>query len=172
MRSIPILLVLLGLLAACGDDGPPLNKRGNEPAPEGGNGAAAEDPSSAPVAKDAAVKAALEVSFQLVRKDKNEEAAGHIVSRSQGWKSVCNYADPADKKRVDGMCARTKRLLGDYRPVMFEEFRSERESEGEWLVWKVAIGEGAHVDRQWFACLMIDGKPALGDIDVYADDND
>lgn len=129
-------------LAGCGNDGP-----------SGTNAMTKED----------RTRAALESLFASVRADDAKAAAARIVYRGKDkdrkWKSVYDPAkdDALDIKRaMDGI----RRKLGEGTPE-FVEFRSETESEGEWLVWKVKTEKG----ETWFACLEIDGTIALGDMD-------
>ena len=146
-RLAALFLAASLLLPACGDGETP-----------GGGGAN-------PLAtKEGRAKAALEVLFAAVRQGDAAEAARHIVYRgadkARKWKSVCDYSQDEDKPHVDRLMARIGPWIGDD-AVEFVEFRSETESEGEWLVWKVK-GSGA---TAWFACLDIDGTVALGDVD-------
>ncbi|MDF1702633.1 MAG: hypothetical protein P1V36_15900 [Planctomycetota bacterium] len=141
-RRIGVLLLSLAL-AACGDPGP------------------AEQPAT----PQARTQAALQDIFALVRAQDTAALAPRIVYRGEDetrpWKDVCRYDAPDEKPRVDKMAARVGKLLGDGTPV-FSAWRSETESEGTWLVWKVKGVAGS----AWFACLEIDGVIALGDIDT------
>lgn len=136
-------LLLALILAACGDPTPP-------------------EPTAAPKAR---TQAALEEIFALVRAGDPAVLAPRVVYRGEGdarsWKAVCRYDTPGDKQRVDAVAARVAKILGASAPA-FLAWRSETESEGTWLVWKV---KGA-ASSAWFACLEIDGVIALGDIDT------
>lgn len=136
------LACLALVLAACGNDGP-----------SGTNAMTKED----------RTRAALESLFASVRAGDVNAAAARIVYRGKDkdrkWKSVYD-ADKDDALDIKRAMEDIRRKLGDGEPE-FIEFRSERESEGEWLVWKVKTEKG----EAWFACLDIDGTIALGDID-------
>ncbi|MDA1195768.1 MAG: hypothetical protein O2894_11360, partial [Planctomycetota bacterium] len=140
-RLLP-LLAALALLAGCGDPTP--------------------GPAAPPDQRDRTRAAILEI-IELARADNGPGLAARVVYRgddpARRWKSVCNYADPEEKRYVDSTAARIKKdmVTGE---LAFVEWRSETESEGTWLVWKVKGATAA-----WFACLDIDGTVAVGDID-------
>ncbi|MHC5010788.1 MAG: hypothetical protein ACYTG6_07530 [Planctomycetota bacterium] len=122
----------------------------------------------APASKEDRTKAALLTLFEHVNAGRASEAAGHIVYRGtdadRKWKDVYAYEDEDDKRSVDRAIAEIRDLLSGGAPT-FEEFMSETESEGEWLIWRVRFGEGDGAKTGLFACLDIDGTIAVGDID-------
>lgn len=168
-RLVPLILV--AALSACGE--PPSSSR-----KAGGVEPAAEGPGPNPAAKSTAdrVKERLLAFFDLVRpaveKDVSvvdgKAAAAYVVYRgpdaARNWKDLANYDDAKEKRRVDDVVARVRGLLARGAPK-FGAFRSERESEGEWLVWEVTFGEGDVAKKAQFAFLDVKGTLALGDID-------
>ena len=117
-----------------------------------------------PASKADRTKAALQQLFTAVRTGDGAAVAGRVVYRGadkdRKWKALCDYTQDEDKARVDSLVKRIAAWIGEA-DVEFLEFRSESESEGEWLVWKVK-GAGA---TAFYACLDIGGTIALGDVD-------
>ncbi len=117
----------------------------------------------------AQARAALEQLFALAQAEKHEEAAAYVVYRGQAdkerrWKDTSNYAKIAEKAQVDGICMRLRMAMKSGEPT-FEKFRTEKESEGEWLIWTVAFGSGEYAMRMHISCLEVNGRIAVGDID-------
>lgn len=178
VRAFPVPLFALLALSACGgpepaplDDPPPLARARPErkdldlPAPV----VVAPPPEPSPADR---TKARLEEFFAVVRKGGGAAAAPFVVyrldeNRERRWKDTCNYDREAERKHVDAVVARVKKLL-DLGEPRFVAFRSERESEGTWLVWDLSLGgaePGDKVKKAAFACLDLGGRIALGDID-------
>ncbi len=117
-----------------------------------------------PASKAERTKAALQELFAAIRAGDGAAAAGRIVYRGpdtdRKWKALCDYTQEVDKTRVDALVKRAGAWISEG-DVEFLEFRTNREGEGEWLVWKVK-GSGA---TAFYACLDIGGTIALGDVD-------
>lgn len=115
-----------------------------------------------------ATQARLAAFFEVVRAQVPAAAAPFIVYRgpdgARNWKDLANYANEDEKERVDGLFKETWGLLQLGAP-RFLTFRSERESEGQWLVWQVAFGEATGAKTVDFAWLDVKGTLGLGDID-------
>ena len=116
-----------------------------------------------PASKEDRSKATVEQVITAARAGNANEVAKHLVysgrkDKDRRWKSMF---DPAkdDMKDVERMIEQIKRKLGEG-DFQFVDFRAERESEGEWLVWRVKTASG----EAMFACLDIDGTVGLGDI--------
>ena len=158
-RTIHILLFTFTclMLTACG--------KGDSPDKPGGS--APNNPSSSAKIEDR-VKARLTELLGLVKAGKNAEAAAYIVYRgddeARKWKSVCDYSAADEKRQVDRVCDDLREVIALGKPT-FVKFDSEKESEGTWLVWEVKFGEGDSAKSIHMACLEIDGKIALGDVD-------
>ena len=136
-------------LVACGDD-------------EGAGGGAGGGGASG--SKEDRTKAALQQLFDRVKADDAPGASKWIVYRGSDakrkWKAVVGYRSDEDKARVTRVMRSLKKYLDAGSP-QFESFETEKESEGEWLIWRVKFGD----EQAAFACLDIDGTIALGDID-------
>jgi hypothetical protein len=152
MTHRPLALACLLLLAACGDD-------------SGRSGRAATPDATTPEAK---TRAAIEAVLAAVKANDAPALAARIVYRgsdhARRWNDLVDYANEEDKARVDGLLPKIAFLLAKGDP-RFLEFRTTRESEGQWLLWKVAFGEGADAPAAIFAMLEVKGTIALGDID-------
>lgn len=180
---LPGLLVGLCalLLGSCGDpeprkpyDPPPLRSdqvdarapsREPEPAPAP---VAPAKPAEALLGER--VEARLRAFFEVVLAGGGEAAAPFVVyrgdqERERRWKDVCDYRKPAEAAQVDSVVKRVKKLLTAGAP-RFERFHSETESEGTWLVWHVVFGEGDGAKKAACACLEVQGRIAVGDIDT------
>ncbi len=124
----------------------------------GGGSSSSSGPSTKSKAKER-----LEELFELAKKDDFAGAAEYVVyrgdDREASWKRTCTLPD--DQRRVEQVCAMIKDLLSAGDPE-FEYFGRKEEREGQWLLWQVNLGERMML----FACLKIDGKIALGDIDM------
>ncbi|MDJ0520462.1 MAG: hypothetical protein QNJ90_00150 [Planctomycetota bacterium] len=114
--------------------------------------------------KDARARAALEELFAAARAEDYAKAAPRVVYRGRDkdrkWKDTYDAEKPEDRELLERALREVKAKVGEGTPEWLE-FRSEKESEGEWLAWKVKTSQGTF----WFACLEIDGRVALGDID-------
>lgn len=153
VRSPILLLLVLGLAAACG---------GDDPAAGGGGEA---------TGKAAQVKQALEALFELAEAEKNEQAARYVVYSGRAdperrWKDTSNYADMVEKGQVDAICARLRMAMQHSGAPTFKSFQTEKESEGEWLIWTVGFGSGVEAMEMQIACLEVEpGRFGVADID-------
>lgn len=155
------LAATLGL-SGCGDDPkgpstPPAADSSRKPVPPDRRNVEIEP------AKQESVKQRLVALFGLARAKKFADAAEYVVYRGEDparkpWHEVCDYT--RDKQRVDVMLTRIGRLLQKGEPV-FTGFQAQRQSEGVWLVWSATFGP----KKAELACLELDGKIAIGDID-------
>ncbi len=140
-------VLTLGLLAGCG-----------------------EPPRHSPAKHEAEVKTKRRVVAEITRmfgmvtaKDRAGLApfiAYRGNDKARKWKDGSNYDAADEKSRVDQVFSKIEFLMMSGSPT-FEEFESETESEGTWLVWHIGFGN----KRAAFACLEVDGKIILGDID-------
>jgi hypothetical protein len=169
MKSIlmTIMCSLLALsLAACPDE--TKKEEGSETKTEKTDekeeGSESKEDKIAEPSREDAVKKGITDLFDFVKGDQNEKAAGLIAYRgpdkSRKWKDVCDYGAEMEKSYVDNICNRIKKILSKGE-VSFKKFMSEKEGEGEWLIWEVAVGG----EKKIFAMLEIKGVYALGDID-------
>jgi hypothetical protein len=162
--SVALAFVVALGLAACGDD--PKAPPAPAAAPSGPSGKpAGPDPRNVEIepAKRDAVKQRLVALLELARDKKFADGAPFVVYRGDDparkpWQETCDYA--RDKLRVDVMLTRLRRLLAKGEPV-FTGFQAQRQSEGLWLVWSTTFGD----TKTELACLELDGKIAIGDID-------
>ncbi|MHC4832269.1 MAG: hypothetical protein ACYTFT_18290 [Planctomycetota bacterium] len=141
--SLTLALSLLLVLGACGGD----------------------EPGSAGAGPKARAQAAIRALIVAAKAKDSRAAAGRVVYRgddkARRWKSLVDPSDADELRQVERLCKRIRKLMGGAEPT-FVSFRSETESEGTWMVWKVQ-GETKSAS---FACLDIDGTVALGDIDA------
>ncbi|MBW2260541.1 MAG: hypothetical protein JRG91_01105 [Deltaproteobacteria bacterium] len=166
-----ISLIALGL-AACGARAPqaepvapldapvpvpPVSPEAPEPGPAG------------PPSVDEAVKQRIEELFMLCKSGDYDEAAGYLVYRGEDelreWKTVHDYSTEEGKKAAHGVCNRISATLSASDSWEFEDFETEEESEGLWLVWEVVFWKGGQRQVVIFAFLEVEGVIALGDID-------
>lgn len=117
-----------------------------------------------PGSKSERTRRALEVLFTAVRAEDRPAAAAGIAYRgddaSRAFKSAYDPTKQDEALNLKQAMDEIRDKLGDGAPT-FVAFRSKRESEGEWLAWQVKTGKGTY----WFACLEVDGRILLGDID-------
>ena len=161
-----LALVFAGVLSACGEP--------EKPAPPTTGGPMKVEAPAPPLQAAKAftpeerTRVRLTAFFDVVRAQVPSAAAPFIVYRgddpARRWKDVSNYAAEDEKKRVDDLFteAWNHLVLGTPR---FLTFRSEKQSEGTWLVWEIAFGEGDGAKRAAYACLEVKGTIELGDID-------
>lgn len=151
---LALTIIVVASLAACGDAGP-----------EGEGDAASGAPSGS---KEDQARAVVLKLFDLVKGGQQADAAGLIAYRGKDkkrrWTDSSNYANAEEKRHVDRVCARIASFQEKGAPN-FEKFESEKESEGEWLVWHVRFGEGEGAKKAAFACINNAGTTLLGDID-------
>ena len=170
MRMAALLTVLL--LAACGAPSTHVEPVAplEAPAPAPPNPPEEPGPEPAgPLAEDDAVKQRIEELFMLCKNGDYDEAAGYIVYRGEDelrqWKTVCDYSIEEDRKATHGVCNRVSAALSASDSWEFEDFETEEESEGLWLVWEVVFWKGGQRQVVIFAFLEVEGVYALGDID-------
>src|SRR3972149_10018898 len=114
------------------------------------------------------VKERLQELFVLASYEKNDQAASYIVYRgsdeTRRWKDVYIYTNENEDKEVNRGCKDIKEMLANGGDYKFLKFKTETESEGEWCIWEVQFTQGEK-KKVYFACLKINGKYCLGDID-------
>ena len=112
------------------------------------------------------VKKQLEQLLEWVKAGDCARLADHVVYRGKDqarrWKDTSRYADAEERKGVDGVC---RRIAGYAKkgPPEYIGFKTERESEGQWLVLSARFGSDGK--SRHFAFLDISGRLAIGDID-------
>jgi hypothetical protein len=157
-----LALFLATALAGCGDDPAPPP---STPPPARTGGPMTVAPAATPAE---ATRARLTAFFDVVKAGNPAAGAPFVVYRgpdeARNWKDLVNYANEDEKERADGLFTETRKLMQRGAP-RFVTFRSEKESEGQWLVWQVAFGEGPGAKTVDFAWLEVKGTLALGDID-------
>lgn len=100
------------------------------------------------------------------------KAAGELMIYSgdnvdMKWKEPVNYLNEEDKPYVEKTCAKLESVLHGSKELEFKEFSTEKESEGEWLIWLVSVKyeDGSSHDA-YFAFLPYGpSQYGLGDID-------
>ncbi|MDJ0976323.1 MAG: hypothetical protein QNJ98_17815 [Planctomycetota bacterium] len=158
IRTLFVLFLVTSLATACGGDDPVAN------GDSAGGGAPA-------TGKAAEVKAALESLFALAKAEKYEEAAKYVVYSGRAaperrWKDVSNYGDMVEKAQVDAVCGRLRMAMKHSGAPNFKSFATEKESEGEWLIWTVGFGTGIEEMEMRIACLEVKpGQYGVADID-------
>ncbi|MCR4316967.1 MAG: hypothetical protein NUW37_11535 [Planctomycetes bacterium] len=130
-------------------------------------GGTAEEAAEATPALDSedSVKAFIETLIADMQSGgKPENFADRFVYRGEDaarkWKDTYSAEDQMELAAVEGNLRELQRLL-ENGALEFVSFETGRESEGTWLVWTVKFGE----KETAIACLQIDGKLAVGDID-------
>lgn len=122
-------------------------------------------------AESMAVKRDLLKLFRSCKADRYREAAAHIIYRGtdakRKWTDVYDYAQPAEREEVKGVCLSINELLKASDAYEFARFFEETESEGRWLVWELDLRRKARRGTVRFALLKVKGRYALGDIDGH-----
>lgn len=115
------------------------------------------------------VKQTIIKMFELVEAGKSNELAEYIVYRGNDkvrkWKDYCRYDNPEEKHQVQNL---HQKIVIKYLPYKYEfvKFQTQKESEGEWLVWEMKFyTEGDDPREVYFAFLKVKGQYLLGDID-------
>ncbi len=115
------------------------------------------------------VKSDLITLFEHCANNNYERAAGYLVYRGidslRKWIDVYDYTNENEKREIQDICLEIKSILEYGGEFSFIQFKTERESEGEWYIWQVEFQKG-EAKKVYFACLKIKGKYALGDIDM------
>ncbi len=115
--------------------------------------------------KEERTKATILKLLELAKSGDAKAAAPLVVYRggdkTRKWKDVINPNNEDELKRLKMNLGELKELAGDATPA-FVEFTTNKESEGQWLVWKTKI-DGKDI---MFACLEINGQIALADLDT------
>ncbi len=110
--------------------------------------------------------------IKLIKADNRPELARHVIYRGENearkWKAVSDYTVEEEKANVDRVCKRMAKFVALGEPT-FVDFKADKQSEGVWLVWKVRFGEGDKAKTIHMACLEINGRPELGDLDTTTD---
>ncbi len=112
------------------------------------------------------VKKQLQQLIEWARAGDCARLADHVVYRGKDkarrWKATSRYDVTDERGAVDGICGRIAGYAKKGEPK-YLGFKTERESEGQWLVLSVRFGpEGK---KRHFAFLDISGRLAIGDID-------
>ena len=108
--------------------------------------------------------------FELVEAGKSNELAEYIVYRgddkNRKWKDHCRYNVEEEKHQVQNL---HQRIVSRYLPYKYEflKFFSQKESEGEWLIWemKFETEDNERPKKVYFAFLKVGDRYLLGDID-------
>lgn len=115
------------------------------------------------------VKQTIKKLFELVEAGKSNQLANYIVYRgndkNRKWKDNCHYDVEEEKYQVQNL---HQKIADRYLPYKYEfvNFFSEKESEGEWLVWEMKFFTGDDETKKvYFAFLKVNDQYLLGDID-------
>lgn len=116
-----------------------------------------------------AVKAALERVFDTVRAGQAAQLAPLLVVNDpqdplRHLRKPCDYDLPHDRRQVDALLHRMAEWLQAER-IVYGEFLTSAESEGEWQAWEVSFRTGPDGPRRYFGFLLVEGQYRLGDID-------
>lgn len=161
-RFLGLLAALIVLASACNKtpattSNPPADKPVTTPKPtEGGEGDA--------------VKAAVQQLLDLATAGNCAAMAPLLALNNsntpEDWKRGMNYDTPKEKVAVDKQCAKLQVIVTGLKDYTFEEFSKEKESEGEWNIWVVAMHyEDGSDETRTFAMLAQGNGYLLGDID-------
>jgi hypothetical protein len=85
------------------------------------------------------------------------------------WKDVYNPANPEELKAAKATLEEMKKALAGCGFKEFETFQQKEQSEGTWYVYTYACGASKRIK---LAFLKINGRYALGDIDVEEDEDE
>jgi hypothetical protein len=115
------------------------------------------------------VKKTIVKMFKIVEAGHSNKLANYIVYRGDDvdrkWKDHCNYDIPEEKNQVQNI---HQRIVDRYLPYQYEfvKFITQKELEGEWLVWEMKFfTKDKEPKKVFFAFLKVDGQYLLGDID-------
>ena len=106
--------------------------------------------------------------FKIVEAGHSNKLARYIAYRGDDkdrkWKDHCNYDTSEEKHQVQNI---HQRIVDRYLPYKYEfvKFFTEKESEGEWLIWEMKFETDKGPKKVFFAFLKVEGKYLLGDID-------
>lgn len=82
------------------------------------------------------------------------------------WHRGLRYDVIEEQLAAEKECAKLQVLVTGLQGYTFQEFSSEQEDEGEWLIWKVALQyQDGETDEKIFAFLRVPKGYLLGDID-------
>jgi hypothetical protein len=112
------------------------------------------------ICKDSSAIAKVKAAPYIVYKGNDEKRA---------WKSICNYNNPEDKKRVDEMYTRIKKstsLDSNYKII---HYLTEKESEGVWYILVTELKKNGELQHVAYAFLKLDNHLYLGDIELHYD---
>ncbi|MBP6721500.1 MAG: hypothetical protein KA239_04200 [Bacteroidia bacterium] len=116
------------------------------------------------------VKAALDSILQKARLGDCNGMAPLLVYRegdgNDAWHRGLRYETPEEQLAAEKECAKLQVLVTGLQAHEYLEFATEKEREGEWLIWKVALHyQDGENDEKVFAFLKIGAQYLLGDID-------
>lgn len=116
-----------------------------------------------------AVKVALERLFDTVRAGDAAQLAPLLLvndphDQMRHLRRPCDYSLPHDRRHVDALQQRIGEWLQADR-IVYGEFLTSAESEGEWQAWEVSFRTGPDGPRRYFGFLLVEGAYRLGDID-------
>lgn len=86
----------------------------------------------------------------------------HGEDENRNWKSPVNMSDSVESKMSTALMLEVKQAMSDCSNYSFDKIKSEKESEGYWIVQPIKCGQ--KIIR--FAFLKVRDKLLLGDIDV------
>jgi hypothetical protein len=119
------------------------------------------------------VKKQIDSLTSFIKNKATESFAGNTVYRGEDaerkWKDVYNPANPGELKAAKAMLEEMKKALAGCSFKEFDVFQQKEQSEGTWYVYTYACGAYKRVK---LAFLKINGKYALGDIDVEEDNDE
>jgi hypothetical protein len=119
------------------------------------------------------VKKQIDSLLYFIKNKGTESFAGNTVYRGEDvnrkWKDVYNPANPEELKAAKEMLEKMKKALGGCFNKEFDVFQQKSQSEGGWYLYTYACGASKRIK---LAFLKINGKYALGDIDVEEDDQE
>ena len=85
---------------------------------------------------------------------------------NDAWHRGLRYEIPEEQLAAEKECAKLQVLVTGLQAHEYLEFATEKEREGEWLIWKVALHyQDGENDEKVFAFLKIGAQYLLGDID-------
>lgn len=149
MRALTLaLLVVVGLLAGCGDSS------------TSSSGASSTQP------PEAVVRGRIEALFQAVGQEDVKAVVPFVARRGDGEdrRYVAMTGTDREMQDVQRVRSRVAKHLAAGTP-RFDRFET-REKRGEsWLAWHLVFGEGESAAKALYAFVDVDGTWRLGDID-------
>ncbi|WP_159090897.1 hypothetical protein [Aquimarina aquimarini] len=118
---------------------------------------------------DTQVKETLVSIFELSDKGTYADLAPYVIYRgtdaTRKWKDTYNSENTEEAEQLQYMYNKI-RSLQKYGSYEFVEFITDKESEGQWYVWKLNFNSSNAQKTIYFAFLKINDTYALGDIDI------